>query len=110
MIMHMLFAMETTAAKALRIVKAMKSIGLALAVIRMILSIVQMEKIARMVGILEFFLARCSWIFKGVDLIFFNLTVVKNNYFTKNFPGRASVFTFTLGTLSGFRTSSGSNR
>ena len=55
MIMHMLFAMETTAAKALRIVEAMKSIGLARAVIRMILSIVQMEEIARMVGILDFF-------------------------------------------------------
>ena len=59
MIMHMLFAMETTAVKALRIVKAMKSIGLAHAVTRIILSIVQMEEIARMVSILKF-LMKCN--------------------------------------------------
>ena len=33
-----------------------------------------------------------------------------DNYFTKNVTGRASVFTFTLGILSGIGTSSGSNR
>jgi hypothetical protein len=32
-----------------------------------------------------------------------------DNYFTKHFPGRALVFTLTLGILSGFGTSSGSN-
>ena len=58
MIMHMLFAMETTAVKALRIVKAMKSIGLPHAVTRIILSIVQMEEIARMVSILKFLMKR----------------------------------------------------
>ena len=33
-----------------------------------------------------------------------------DNYFTKNFPGRASVFTSTLGILSEFGTSSGPDR
>ena len=58
MIMPMLSRMETAAAKVLKIVKAMKSIGLARAVTRMILSIVQMEEIARMVSILKFLMKR----------------------------------------------------
>ena len=48
MIMHMLSAMETAAAKVIRIVKALKLTGLALAALMML--IVRMEGVARMVS------------------------------------------------------------
>ena len=50
MIMHMLSEMETAAAKVLRIVKAMKSIGLAHAAPTVTMLIVKLEGVARMVS------------------------------------------------------------
>jgi hypothetical protein len=46
------------------------------------------------------------------ELNFFHIEfeVPRVKFFTKKIPGRPSVFTFTLGVLSGFGTSSGSNR
>ena len=50
MIMNMLSAMETVAAKVLRIVKALKSTGLAHAALMMFMLIVRMEGVAKMVS------------------------------------------------------------